>query len=76
MSSKGDWLVAFGGGVRKARTNKGLTQETLGNRTGLGQSFMSEVESGKRNPSIWTMKVIADALDTSVSELVRLGETA
>ena len=76
MSRKDDWLVAFGGGVRKARKDEGLTQEVLGYRTGLGQSFLSEVERGLRNPSIWTVKVIADALGTSVSELVRLGENS
>ena len=76
MSTKDDGLVAFGGGVRRARKDGGLTQEVLGYRTGLGQSFLSEVERGLRNPSIWTVKVIADALDTSVSELVRLGESS
>ena len=44
------WLRAFGQAIRELRTRTGLTQEQLGYRTGLDQTYVSGIERGRRNP--------------------------
>ena len=45
-----------------ARCDQGLTQKELSERTGIGQSEISKIESGRRNPSIKMLQRIADGL--------------
>ena len=48
--------------VIKARKELGITQNTLGDITGIGQANISRIETGNFNPSVATLKKIADAL--------------
>lgn len=59
--------------IRKKRKEKGFTLNTLSNRCGLSISFLSDIEHGRRRPSLDRLKNIADALQTTVSFL--LGES-
>ncbi len=49
--------------IRQARTAKGLTLKLLTERTGIGQSTLSRIESGKQQPSFAEVCVIAAALE-------------
>lgn len=49
---------------------RGMTQTQLAARIGLGQSAVSMLLAGKRNPRMDTLKAIAAALDVPVAELV------
>jgi len=55
--------------IRELRKLKGLSQEELTEAAGLDLTTVSEVESGKRNPSLKTVYKISLALKTSLSEL-------
>jgi len=46
-----------------ARKNTGLTQKQLAERTGIAQGDISKIENGNANPSIRTLKRIAEAMD-------------
>lgn len=45
-----------------ARLESGLTQKELSERTGIAQSDISKLENGNANPSIRTLKRLADAM--------------
>ena len=53
----------FAVNVRKYRTEKGLSQETLADLTGLHRTYISAVERERRNISIDNIEKIASALD-------------
>src|SRR3989304_7274212 len=55
--------------IRTLRKLKALTQEELGERTGLSYKFVGEIERGKVNPSLDSLVKIADALGVKVGDL-------
>ncbi|MFA5029627.1 MAG: helix-turn-helix transcriptional regulator [Patescibacteria group bacterium] len=57
--------------VRRIREEKGMTQGDLCRKLGLDRAYLSNVESGKKNPTLATMERIAEALDVSVDELLK-----
>lgn len=71
MESKG-YLKAIGDRIRAIRKDKGLSQEKLAELAGIHFTFMSDIENGKRNASIYSYYSIASALDITLSELVNL----
>lgn len=40
---------------RKMRTDSGWTQEQAAERTGVSQQYISDLERGRRNPTVLTM---------------------
>lgn len=56
--------------IRKVREARGLTLEQLEEATGFSTSYLSRMESGKRNVSLKNLQAIADALGVAVRELV------
>lgn len=51
--------------IRNERIRKGLTQEELGKRVGVGKAQISKIESGK-GLTIKTVTKVLDALSISV----------
>lgn len=45
-----------------ARSSAGLTQKELSQRTGIAQSDISRIENGNGNPSLKTLKRLAEAM--------------
>lgn len=66
-----DMRKLVGRNAARIRTEKGLTQEQLAERSGLSQQYLSGLERGKRNPTIVTLYEIASALGVSHVDLVR-----
>lgn len=66
-----DMRKLVGRNAARIRTEKGLTQEQLAERSGLSQQYLSGLERGKRNPTIVTIYEIASALGVSHVDLVR-----
>jgi transcriptional regulator with XRE-family HTH domain len=65
---------ALGLAVKARRVELGLTQEGLSLRSGLHQRWISNVETGKRNPSYASLRRLAAWLELSASELVSRAE--
>jgi transcriptional regulator with XRE-family HTH domain len=59
----------FGARLRSLRAEKGVTQEQLAFAVGVGKGFLSEVESGKKFPSIPTMLDLARELGVELVDL-------
>lgn len=57
--------------IRVLRIAAGIPQGTLALMTGLTKSYMSEIESGKKNLTLRTLERIATALGVPISELFR-----
>lgn len=55
--------------IRTLRTEAGLSQERLGDITGLDRTYISGIERGVRNPSLRNIEKLAKALKVRVSEL-------
>lgn len=49
-----------------ARKNAGLTQKELAERTGIAQGDISKLERGNANPSVRTLKRLADGMGMSL----------
>ena len=62
-------LLHFGSNVKKARLEKGLSQEKLAELSSLHRTYIGMIERGERSISLRNIQVIANALDVSVSFL-------
>lgn len=60
--------------VRKQRLLTQISQERLGEATGLHRTYISDVERGKRNITIVSLYKIATALHISLSKLIEEAE--
>jgi len=57
--------------LRRARERLGLTQEEVGRRSGVHPTEVSRIEAGKRDPRVSTVERLAQAVEMSLSELLR-----
>ena len=67
-----DLVAVFGRNVQERRKELGLTQEDLEGLTGLRRSYISDMERGRRNPTIRALQRLAEALQVEPAELVRV----
>lgn len=56
--------------IKSRRENQGLQMNELSNKIGVTPSLISQIEKGKAFPSIVTLKKVAEALHTTVGELI------
>lgn len=56
--------------IKNLRKKKGLTQEDLGNLTGLHRTYIGGVEQARINLSLKNIDIIASALDVSPARLL------
>ena len=50
------------------RKKIGLTTNGLANKAGVSQSYLREVEFGKKNPTVETLSYICDALNITLKD--------
>ena len=60
----------FGAVLRKKRLGKKLTQEALSIESGLSRAFISELEMGHKDPSLYTIFKLASALKVKPSTMI------
>ena len=53
--------------VQEQREIRGLTQEEMADRVGLHRTYISQLECGKRNPSIATLLQLAACFEVPLS---------
>ena len=54
--------------IKSIRIKKGISQMELSLRSNLSQSFIANVEKGKKQPSVLTLIRIANALEVNPQE--------
>jgi DNA-binding XRE family transcriptional regulator len=52
------------------REFRGMTSKQLAEAAGITQAYLSQIETGKRDGTVGTMKKIAEALKVGIDELV------
>jgi transcriptional regulator with XRE-family HTH domain len=57
--------------LRAIRKKKCISQDALAKQAGMSQTFLSNVERGKADPSLTTLKRLAGALGVTVADLVK-----
>jgi transcriptional regulator with XRE-family HTH domain len=57
--------------VRRLRLKKGWSQDLFADKSGLNRAHVGEIERGEANVTIQTLKIIADTLDTTITDLVK-----
>lgn len=63
-------LAAFGSRIRKLRTGLGLSQEALAHRAGFDRTYISMIELGQRNLTLWSVYRFAAALELPPRDLI------
>ena len=57
--------------IRYLRQSKGLTIEALSFEAGLNRNYLSDMERGKRNPTVLVLQKVAKALDITLETLFK-----
>ena len=60
--------------IKESRENQGLSKTKLAEKTGLTLSAISQFESGERDPSLESLKKLADALQVSADYIMGIKE--
>ncbi len=61
----------LGENIRRIRKEKPMTQIELCRKLGLDRAYISNIENGKKNPTLTTIEKIAKALTVSIEELMK-----
>lgn len=56
--------------IKELRLGAELSQERLGEMTGLDRTYISGIERGVRNPSLKNIEKLAKSLNVKVSDLI------
>jgi transcriptional regulator with XRE-family HTH domain len=57
--------------VRYLRQNRGWSQEELAFNSNINSNYLSDLERGRRNPSLMILKRLADAFEIDISTLLK-----
>jgi transcriptional regulator with XRE-family HTH domain len=55
--------------LKYMRERRNMTQAELASKSGVSQSTIAQIESGKKDPSLSTIKKVAEALDVHIAVL-------
>lgn len=69
MANREPWNT-FGKALRKLREERAFSQAKLAELTGLDQTTISLLERGERQPTLPTLYKLADALGTTIEDLI------
>ncbi|MCM3430739.1 helix-turn-helix domain-containing protein [Brevibacillus invocatus] len=69
-----EFLKNVGDRIRTIRKHRGLTQESLAEKTGLQNTYISDVERGDRNISLETLEKIVQALEVEAVDVFQFSQ--
>ena len=64
-----DRILAGENRVRVWREHRGMTVAALAEKAGITQPYLSQIETGKREGTLQTMKKVAEALNIGLDDL-------
>lgn len=62
--------IAFGKRLARLRKKAGLSQELLGEKSGLSTTFIGLLETGKRRASLKSLQRVASVLGLKVKDIL------
>jgi transcriptional regulator with XRE-family HTH domain len=67
-----DLQVIIGRVIRREREDRQLTIKKLGDKAGLSEIYVGEIERGQKYPSSKVLESLAGALDLDIADLLEL----
>lgn len=55
----------------RLRKHRGMTQEAAAEKSGFTQSYIGWLERGRRNPTVITLLLLAQAVDAAPADLLQ-----
>ncbi len=71
MTDKDDLQRAIGKRIKTLRESKNIAQQDLAAACNFEKSNMARLEAGNTNPTIYTLKKIAENLEIELTDLVK-----
>jgi transcriptional regulator with XRE-family HTH domain len=65
-----DIRARLGANVRRLREAQGWSQEEYADRAGIHRTYVSDIERGKRNPTVTVVEKLAVPLNVRTGELL------
>lgn len=62
--------MSIGSNIKKLRNQEGLTQRELAKKSNLSRSYLADIERDRYNPSLESLKLIANSLNVNISMLL------
>jgi transcriptional regulator with XRE-family HTH domain len=56
--------------IKALRQRRGMTQEELAEKAGIGRSYLARLETARQDPTLSTLEKLAKALGVKVAKLV------
>ena len=66
--------MEFGARLKEIRTSLNCSQKELSEQTGLTLRTIQRIENNEVKPSLYSLKVIGEALNTDLSDIVKTSE--
>ncbi len=57
--------------LKKLRTGRNLTQDSLAKKAGISRGYLVRLEGGRQDPTLGTLQKLAKTLKVKVGELVK-----
>lgn len=57
--------------IKEIRLEKNMTQEELSQKSGISESYISELENNLKMPTILTLCKLAEALEVEITKLYK-----
>jgi len=70
-SSSDKITACVSGQLRVLREKRGLSMNALAGKAGLDQMAISRIEKGERSPQLRTVLMICEALEVSLSDVLK-----
>lgn len=67
--------IAISQVIAQLRRDAKISQEELAHRAGIHRTYVSQIERGLKSPTLQILIQIANALDTSASQIIKDVET-
>jgi len=65
-----DICTRLGRNVRRLREERGWSQEDYADRAGIHRTYVSDIERGKRNPTVTVVEKLAKPLEVEPGRLL------
>lgn len=65
-----DIRVRLGRNIRKLREAKGWSQEDYADRAGIHRTYVSDIERGRRNPTVTVVEKLAAPFEVAPGQLI------
>jgi transcriptional regulator with XRE-family HTH domain len=62
--------MQIGNRIKAIRKDRGITQTDLAIKAGMSRTYLADIEGNRYTPSLNILKVIADALNLKISDII------